>query len=161
MAKTSYFAVAGLITRPPSRWSAALAEQPHRGVLTPVSAIPKARPHKTQSLLPRRFDSWLRRRRNACPYLLPTAAIKDRVPLRRPWGPFPPDLAVQGATYQFGEAQLLASRLIAQEPLDVSRETERHRHTAFWQFRSGHKVMCIIVSYTMSRLNFLAPVYSL
>ena len=47
-------------------------------------------------------------------------------------------------------------RFIEQELLDLSREPERHRHTAFEQLRSGHEAMCIIVSYTLSRLNFLA-----
>ena len=60
------------------------------------------------------------------------------------------DLAAQGATDQFGEANLLAPRFGGQNFLDLSREAERHRDTAFRQFRSGHEAMCIIVSYTLS-----------
>jgi hypothetical protein len=82
------------------------------------------------------------------PSLLPSAAINGRVPLRKPWGTCRPDLAAQCATYQFGEAHVFASRFIEEELLDVSREPDRHRHTAFWQLRSGHETMCIIVSYT-------------
>jgi len=50
MAKTSCFAVADPITRPPSRWSAALAEHPLRWVPSPASAIPKARAHKSHTV---------------------------------------------------------------------------------------------------------------
>jgi hypothetical protein len=89
------------------------------------------------------------------------AAITGGLPSARPRRPCGPDLAAQGVTYQFGEAHLLASGFLEQELLDLSREPERHRHTAFWQFRSGHEAMCIIVSYTLSTLNFLALSYSL
>jgi hypothetical protein len=82
------------------------------------------------------------------PYLLPSAATNGRLPLRRPGGTCGPDLAAQGATNQFGEAHVFASRFLEEELLDVSREAERHRETAFWQLRSGHVAMCIIVSYT-------------
>ena len=37
-------------TRPPSRWSAALVEHPHRWVPSPVSATPKARAHKSHTV---------------------------------------------------------------------------------------------------------------
>ena len=93
--------------------------------------------------------------------LVPPAAIHGSVLLRRPRGPRGPDLAEQGAPDQFGEARLLASRFIEQELFDLSRQAERYRYTAFGQLRSGHEIMCIIVSYTLSRLNFLALPYSL
>jgi len=80
------------------------------------------------------------------PYLSPCGT--GSVLWRRPCWARSADLAAQGATNQFGEAQVFASRFLEQELLEVSREPERHRHAAFWQLRSGHEAMCIIVSYT-------------
>ncbi|MEN3370586.1 MAG: hypothetical protein V7609_2729 [Verrucomicrobiota bacterium] len=138
-----------------SRWSAALAEHPRGWVPSPASATPKARADKNHMDGLCQGEKWSR---NARPHLLPLAAVSGSFPLQRSCGP---DLAAQCATYQFREAHLLTSRLIEQELLDLSREPERYRHTAFWQLRSGHEAMCIIVSYTMSTLNFLAVSYSL
>jgi hypothetical protein len=72
------------------------------------------------------------------------------VPWRRPARFCGRDLAGQGTTDQFGEAHLFPSRFVEQALLEVSWQPERHRHAAFEQLRSGHEVMCIIVSYTMS-----------
>ena len=137
MAKTSYFALAALSPGPPAVGARRLRST-HHWVPTPVSAIPKPRIQKLRNDgLPE--DE---------PFLLPPAATNGRVPLRKPWGTCRPDLAAQCPTYQFGEAHVFASRFIEEELLDVSREPDRHRHTAFWQLRSGHETMCIIVSYT-------------
>jgi hypothetical protein len=126
-----------LITRPPSRWSAALAEHPSLGSISGIGD-----PETTHKKIP---NEGLRQEE---PYLLPSAATKARLPLRRPGGTCGPNLAAQCATDQFSEAHVFAARFIEQELLDVSREAERHRHTACWQLRSGHEAMCIIVSYT-------------
>ena len=66
------------------------------------------------------------------------------------------DFAAQGAADEFSQAQFRAPRLRGQKFVDLSRESKRHRDTALGQLRSGHAVICIIVSYTLSRLNFLA-----
>jgi hypothetical protein len=137
MAKTSYFALAVRSPGSPAVGARRLRST-HHWVPSPVSAIPKPRIQKLPNdELPEEE-----------PYLLPSPATNGRVSLRRPRGTCRPDLAAQCATYQFGEAHVFASRFIEQELLDVSREPERHRHTAFWQLRSGHEAMCIIVSHT-------------
>jgi hypothetical protein len=137
MAKTSYFALAVRSPGPPAVGARRLRST-HHWVPSPVSAIPKPRIQKLPNIGLRREE----------PYLLPSAASNGGAPLRRPCGARAPDLAAQGAKDQFGETQAFAARFIEQQLLDVSREPERHRHTAFWQLRSGHEVMCIIVSYT-------------
>jgi hypothetical protein len=138
IAKTSYFALAARSPGPPAVGARRLRSSPHRWVPSPVSATPKPRAQKLSN------DEF----RQEEPYLLPSAATNGRVLLRRPWKTCGPDLAAQCATNQFGEAHVFASRFLDQKLLDVSGEPERHRHTAFRQFRSGHEVMCISVSYT-------------
>jgi hypothetical protein len=54
------------------------------------------------------------------------------------------ELAKQGATDQFGKTNLLAPRFCGQNLLGLFGETERHRHTALWQSRSGHDV-CVLL----------------
>jgi hypothetical protein len=66
------------------------------------------------------------------------------------------DFAAQGAADEFSQAQVRAPRFRGQEFVDLPRESERHRDTALGQLRSGHAAICIIVSYTLSRVNFLA-----
>jgi hypothetical protein len=97
------------ITRPPSRWSAALAEHPSLGSISGIGES-----ETTHTKIP---NEGLRQEK---PYLLPSAATKGRLPLRRPGGTCGPDLAAQGATDQFGEAHVFASRFIEEELLDVS-----------------------------------------
>jgi transposase-like protein len=67
-----------------------------------------------------------------------------------------PDFAAQGTADNFGQALLRAPRLRGQTSVDLSRESKRHGDTALRQFRSGHNAICLIISYTVSRANFLA-----
>ena len=64
------------------------------------------------------------------------------------------DFAAQGAPDKLSKADLLAPRFLGPTSLGLSRQPERHRHTAFGQSRSGHTAICIIVSYTLSRPDF-------
>jgi predicted transcriptional regulator len=66
------------------------------------------------------------------------------------------NFAVQDAPDEFGQAQILAPRFFGPTLLGLSREAERHGYAAGGQFRSGHGAICMILSYTLSRPNFLA-----
>jgi hypothetical protein len=136
IAKKSLFAVAIPITRHPSRWNAALAEHPCGVVPAPVSAIPKACVLKVAQS--RRLTFMV-----ATP---PSGGL---------------DFAVQEAADEFRNAQPLAARFLGQPFLGLTREAERHRDTALGQFRSGHADICMILSYTLSRLKILADLYCL
>ena len=109
MAKTSYFAFAARSPGSPAVGARRLRST-HHWVPSPVSAIPKPRIQKLPNdELPKEE-----------PFLLPSPATNGRVPLRRPGGTSGPDLAAQGATDQFSEAHVFASRFVEQELLDVS-----------------------------------------
>jgi hypothetical protein len=133
------------ITRPPSRWSAALAEHPSLGSISGIGD-----PETTHTKIP---NDGLRQEE---PYLLRSAATNGRILLGGPGGANGLDLAAQSATNQLGEAHVFASRFIEQELLDVSREAERHRHTAFWQLRSGHEP-CVLLYHTPVKIEFSCP----
>jgi hypothetical protein len=71
-------------------------------------------------------------------------------------GPGGLDLAAQGAADQFGNANLFPPRFDGQDFSDLSREAERHRHTAVKQFRSGHEA-CVLWYHTRCQSGIFLP----
>lgn len=91
--------------------------------------------------------------------LSPPATFPGSSALWRSWRTCSSGLAHQRLTDQLRQAELLALRLVQKALVDFARQPECYGHAAFWQVRSGHETTCIIVSYTMSTLNYLALEY--
>jgi hypothetical protein len=71
-------------------------------------------------------------------------------------GPGSLDLAAQGAVDQFGKANRFLLRSIGERFSDLSREAERHRHTAVKQLRSGHEA-CVLWYHTRCQSGIFLP----
>ena len=66
------------------------------------------------------------------------------------------DLAAQGAADQFGKANRFLLRFIGESLSDLSREAERHRHTAVKQLRSGHEA-CVLLYHIQCQPGIFLP----